>query len=337
MLFWIYICTSILRNPMTASEFANILEHIATPSEPIESEALKLLIQQYPYYQALHILLAQQPSSPADADAQLKKAATYATDRGMLYQLLLKQRPDTSPTYHTPAEEHPNNTDNTTQPQHNTHKKNTEPDTEPDTPQPHHTASLIDWQAELNDVENEIHTTNTETPHTHPQPETHTTAPHHHNTTNNNEINDEDNDDEEDDDNDLTDDETNDDDNEDEINNPNNELTPPPPAHLTFAQYLQQLKQPHPHSPNHTTPTPPTTTNPSTQPTTQKLKKKKLVKELAKASITENDTLISETLAKLLAIQGKKDKAIKMYRQLSLKYPEKNTYFAAKIEQLKNH
>jgi tetratricopeptide (TPR) repeat protein len=36
----------------------------------------------------------------------------------------------------------------------------------------------------------------------------------------------------------------------------------------------------------------------------------------------------SETLASLLDKQGHYDKAIKMYRDLILKYPEKNTYFA---------
>lgn len=53
-----------------------------------------------------------------------------------------------------------------------------------------------------------------------------------------------------------------------------------------------------------------------------------------KESVTENEEVISETLADLLALQGKKDKAIKMYKALSLKFPEKNLFFAEKIEEL---
>ncbi|MBK9981526.1 MAG: hypothetical protein IPP15_03720 [Saprospiraceae bacterium] len=44
---------------------------------------------------------------------------------------------------------------------------------------------------------------------------------------------------------------------------------------------------------------------------------------------------VSETFADLLAAQGYKDKAIEMYLQLMEKYPEKSSFFAAKIEALK--
>jgi len=44
---------------------------------------------------------------------------------------------------------------------------------------------------------------------------------------------------------------------------------------------------------------------------------------------------VSETFADLLAAQGYKDKAIEMYIQLMEKYPEKSSFFAAKIEALK--
>ena len=57
---------------------------------------------------------------------------------------------------------------------------------------------------------------------------------------------------------------------------------------------------------------------------------------IAKKSVAENDHLATETLADLLARQGQNEKAIKMYERLSLKFPEKSAYFAAKIEQLKN-
>ena len=43
----------------------------------------------------------------------------------------------------------------------------------------------------------------------------------------------------------------------------------------------------------------------------------------------------TETLADIYAMQGNKDKAIKIYEQLILKYPEKNIYFAAQIKRLK--
>ena len=57
--------------------------------------------------------------------------------------------------------------------------------------------------------------------------------------------------------------------------------------------------------------------------------------ESARRSIEENDGVLSETLARLIAAQGKKDKAIKIYQQLMLKNPQKSSYFAAQIEKLK--
>ncbi len=52
-------------------------------------------------------------------------------------------------------------------------------------------------------------------------------------------------------------------------------------------------------------------------------------------SISEN-TVISEPLAIILAKQGKTDKAIDMYKKLSLRNPEKNLYFADRIKELIN-
>jgi hypothetical protein len=57
--------------------------------------------------------------------------------------------------------------------------------------------------------------------------------------------------------------------------------------------------------------------------------------ESARKSIEENDDLISETLARLVAAQGKNDRAIKIYQKLMLKYPQKSSYFAAQIEKLR--
>jgi tetratricopeptide (TPR) repeat protein len=47
------------------------------------------------------------------------------------------------------------------------------------------------------------------------------------------------------------------------------------------------------------------------------------------------DNIISETLAKILIRQGKKEKAIEVYKKLIWKFPQKKVYFAAQIEELK--
>lgn len=54
----------------------------------------------------------------------------------------------------------------------------------------------------------------------------------------------------------------------------------------------------------------------------------------AASSITK-DEIITETMAEVLAKQGKIDKAIEVYKQLHLINPDKNAYFAVKIQQLK--
>jgi len=56
---------------------------------------------------------------------------------------------------------------------------------------------------------------------------------------------------------------------------------------------------------------------------------------LAERSVAENKDVISETLARLLAKQGYRDKAINMYERLRLAFPDKSAYFAAEIEKLK--
>jgi len=56
---------------------------------------------------------------------------------------------------------------------------------------------------------------------------------------------------------------------------------------------------------------------------------------LADSSTRLNNQTISETFAKLLLKQGKKDMAIEIYTKLALKFPQKRAYFADLIEKIK--
>ena len=56
--------------------------------------------------------------------------------------------------------------------------------------------------------------------------------------------------------------------------------------------------------------------------------------EMAVNSITKEDGLASESLADIYRKQGKYDQAMEMYRKLSLRNPQKNAYFARKIEEI---
>ena len=56
---------------------------------------------------------------------------------------------------------------------------------------------------------------------------------------------------------------------------------------------------------------------------------------MAKQSVAEDISFVSETLAKIFVLQGNYIKALQAYENLRLKYPEKRLYFAAQIKNLR--
>jgi len=57
--------------------------------------------------------------------------------------------------------------------------------------------------------------------------------------------------------------------------------------------------------------------------------------DLAEKSVEESDEIVTEIYANLLLSQANYEKALLAFEKLSLKYPEKNIYFAARIEEVK--
>ena len=57
--------------------------------------------------------------------------------------------------------------------------------------------------------------------------------------------------------------------------------------------------------------------------------------DLTQQSTAFHDDLATETLAQILWQQGKLQRALAIYEKLMLKFPEKRTYFASLIEQIK--
>jgi hypothetical protein len=56
---------------------------------------------------------------------------------------------------------------------------------------------------------------------------------------------------------------------------------------------------------------------------------------MAKQSVEDDITFVSETLAKVYVIQGNYSKALQAYESLRLKYPEKRLYFALQIKNIR--
>jgi tetratricopeptide (TPR) repeat protein len=75
------------------------------------------------------------------------------------------------------------------------------------------------------------------------------------------------------------------------------------------------------------------------EPVIPKLKRNQTEDPIVDLSVTSTQpklAIVSENFAKILVLQGKYEKAIEMYQQLSLKNPEKLVYFANLINDIKN-
>lgn len=72
-------------------------------------------------------------------------------------------------------------------------------------------------------------------------------------------------------------------------------------------------------------------TNPKINPVDKTLK----ISDISLESDVENESLMTETLAKVYLEQKKYDNAMKAYHILSLKYPEKSGFFADRIKAIK--
>ncbi|UMB60320.1 hypothetical protein MHL31_14700 [Lutibacter sp. A80] len=72
------------------------------------------------------------------------------------------------------------------------------------------------------------------------------------------------------------------------------------------------------------------------KPKIKPVNKNTVNQDISPESTSENESLMTETLAKVYLEQQKFENAIKAYRILSLKYPEKSGFFADQIKAIKN-
>jgi len=70
-------------------------------------------------------------------------------------------------------------------------------------------------------------------------------------------------------------------------------------------------------------------------PSISKVDKNHEISDLELENVFSPEELMTETLAKIFLKQKKYTKALKAYRILSLKYPEKNAFFAVQIKKIK--
>ena len=73
--------------------------------------------------------------------------------------------------------------------------------------------------------------------------------------------------------------------------------------------------------------------NPRIEPTREKTDRPN--EDISKQFTEENGGFLTETLARIYVNQGYYSRAIEIYEKLSLKYPEKSSYFATQIEKVK--
>jgi hypothetical protein len=73
--------------------------------------------------------------------------------------------------------------------------------------------------------------------------------------------------------------------------------------------------------------------NPRIEPVREK--SDKLVEDISKPFVEEQGNFVTETLARIYINQGYYSRAIEIYEKLSLKFPEKSSYFASQIQKVK--